>query len=157
VLITNEFHGFCWSTILGTSDDRKVSNRLKSMHIFNMSKIWHSHREYDTSGWYSTKLRPNWTKVGTTGPTSLAGRPAVGTFSNSALSTCQGRLVHGASNAQSRCGLETWPPSHPSWPADLTSGPLEPHFQPKHQLSPPINTSILLPAKGVNKVWFSFL
>jgi hypothetical protein len=130
VLITNEFHEFCWSTISGTSDDRKASYRSKSMHIFNMSKIRCSHREYDTRGWCGTKPKPNRAKVGP------AGWLGVGAFSNSSLLTCQGRSVHGVSNAQSRCGHETWPPSHPSWPTSLTSGPPEPHFLPKHWLNP---------------------
>jgi hypothetical protein len=68
---------------------------------------------------------------------------------------CQGRLVHRASNAQSQCGQETWLTGHPSWPANLTSGPLESHFQPKHRLNPAINTPVLLPAKSVKKVRFS--
>jgi hypothetical protein len=113
VLITNEFHEFCWSTISRTSDDGKASYEPKSMHIFNMSKIRHSHREYDTRGWCGTKPGPNWAKVGPVGPTSLAGRPGVGAFSNSALPTCQGMLVHGVSNAQSQCGHKTWPPGWP--------------------------------------------
>jgi hypothetical protein len=60
--------------------------------------------------------------VGPAGPTSLAGRPGVGAFSNSALPTCQGRSVHGVSNAESWCSHKTWPPGHPSWPVGLTSG-----------------------------------
>jgi hypothetical protein len=47
VLITNEF---CLSSISTTSDDGKTSYGPKSMHIFNMSKISHSHREYDMRG-----------------------------------------------------------------------------------------------------------
>jgi hypothetical protein len=57
--ITNEFHEFCWSTISGTLDDGKASYGPKSMHNFNMSKIRHSHREYDTRVWCSTKHEPN--------------------------------------------------------------------------------------------------
>jgi hypothetical protein len=71
--------------------------------------------------WHKSWAQP--TKVGPTGPTSLVGRPGVGAYSNSALSTCQGRSVHVVSNAQSWCGHETRPPGHPSWPTDLTSGP----------------------------------
>jgi hypothetical protein len=41
--------------------------------------------------------------------------------------------------------------------AGLTSGPSEPHFQPKHRLKPPIKTPVLLPAEGLKKVRFSFL
>jgi hypothetical protein len=72
VLITNEFHEFCWSTILGTLDDRKVSYGPKSMHIFNMSKIRHSPREYDMRGWCDTLA--HWQSLG---PTEKKwGRPA---------------------------------------------------------------------------------
>jgi hypothetical protein len=117
------------------------------MHIFNMSKIRHNHREYDTRGRYGTNLGPNQGKVGSASPTSLVGQPGVGAFSNSSLPTRQGRLAHGASNAHSRCGQETWLPSDPSWLIGLTSGPPEPHFRPKLQLNPPINIPLLLPAK----------
>jgi hypothetical protein len=57
--------------------------------------------EDDTRVWCGTKPRPNRAKVGPVGPTTLVGQPGVGAFSNSALPTCQGRSVHGASNAQS--------------------------------------------------------
>jgi hypothetical protein len=97
VLITNEFHEFYWSTISGTSDDGKASYGPKSMHIFNMLKIRHSHREYYTRGWCGTKLGPNRAKVGPVGPTSLVGQPGVGAFSNFALPTYQGRSVPGTS------------------------------------------------------------
>jgi hypothetical protein len=156
VLITNEYHELCWSIILGTSDDEKASYGPKSMHIFNMSKIRHSHREYDTRGWCGTKPGPNRSKVGPTAP--LHGWPArCWCFSSYTLPTCQGRSVHGVSNAQSQCGQETWLPGHPSWPGSLTSGPPEPHFRPKHRLNPHINTPIILSAKSVKKVRFSFL
>jgi hypothetical protein len=52
---TNEFHKFCWSTISGTSDDGKAPYEPKSMHTFIMSKIRHSHRQYDTREWRGTK------------------------------------------------------------------------------------------------------
>jgi hypothetical protein len=45
----------------------------KSMHIFNMSEIRHSHGEYDTRGRCGTKPGPNQAKVGPVGPTSLVG------------------------------------------------------------------------------------
>jgi hypothetical protein len=44
VLITNEFYEFCWYTILGTSDDGKAPYVPKSIHIFIISKIRHSHK-----------------------------------------------------------------------------------------------------------------
>jgi hypothetical protein len=67
---------------------------------------------------------------------SGAGQPGVGAFSNFALPTCQGRSVHEVSNVQSRCDHKTWQPNHPSWLAELTSGPPELHFRPKHRLNP---------------------
>jgi hypothetical protein len=106
VFITNEFHEFCWSTFSGISDDGKALYGPKSMHIFNMSKIRHSHREYDTRGWCGIKSGPNRAKMEPTGPTSLVGRPGVGAFSNSSFPTCQGRSMHMLSNAQSRCSHE---------------------------------------------------
>jgi hypothetical protein len=48
VLITNEFHEFCWSIISGTSNNGKAPYGPKTMYIFIMSKIRHSHRQYDT-------------------------------------------------------------------------------------------------------------
>jgi hypothetical protein len=67
-LITNELHELCWSTILGTSDDEKASYGPKSKHIFNMSKIRHSNKEYDTRGWCGTKAGPNREKLGWPAP-----------------------------------------------------------------------------------------
>jgi hypothetical protein len=51
VIITNEFHELCWSTISGTSDDGKAPYGPKSMHILIMSKIRHCHRKYDMRKW----------------------------------------------------------------------------------------------------------
>jgi hypothetical protein len=61
VLITNEFHKFCWSAISGTSNDGKAPYGPKSMHIFIMSKIRHSHRKYDTEQmmWHKARAQPN--------------------------------------------------------------------------------------------------
>jgi hypothetical protein len=42
-----------------------------------------------------------------------------------------------------------------SWPA-CQVGP-QAHIRPKHQLKPPINTAVLLPAKSLKKVRFSFV
>jgi hypothetical protein len=151
MLITNEFHEFYWSTILETSDDGEASYGPKFMHIFNMFKLSHSHREYDTRGWCSIKSGPNRAKVGP------ASRPGVGAFSNSALPTCQGRSVYGVSNAQSWCGHKLGcPPTLASRRPDKCPPP-ERHFQPKHRLNLPINTPVLLLAEGVRKVRFSFL
>jgi hypothetical protein len=136
VLITNEFHEFYWSTISETSDDGKAPYEPKSMHIFNMSKIRHSYREYDMSGWCDTKPGPSRAKVGPTDPTSLASRLGVGAFSNSALPTCRERSVHGAFNAQSRCVQETWRsvtlPGRPAWQVV----PLSPIFCQSTNLTP---------------------
>jgi hypothetical protein len=63
VFITNKFHEFCWSTISGTSDDEKAPYGPKSMHIFIMSKIRHSHRKYDTRKWCGIKHGLNRAKV----------------------------------------------------------------------------------------------
>jgi hypothetical protein len=122
VLITKEFHKFCWSTISGTLDEGKASYGAKPMHIFNISKIRYGHGEYDTRGWCGTKPGPNRTQV------ALAGQPGVGAFSNSTLPMCQGGSVHGVSNAQSRCGDKTWLPGHPSWPGGLTCAPPQAPF-----------------------------
>jgi hypothetical protein len=141
--------------ISGTSDDGKAPCGPKFMHIFKMSKIRHSHREYDMRRSCGTKPGPNRAKVGPANPPSLADWLGVGAFLNSALSTCQGMLVHGASNAQSWGGQETWLADHLSWPDGLTSRPPEPHFWTKPRLNPPINTPVLLPTKSVKKVRFS--
>jgi hypothetical protein len=84
--------------------------------------------------WHKARAQPSQSWVA--GPTSLADRPGVGAFSNFALPMCQGRSVHGASNAQSQCSQETWPPGKPRWLAGLTSGSPKPHFWPKYQLNP---------------------
>jgi hypothetical protein len=82
------------------------------------------------------KARAQLSQMGSVGPTSLAGRPSVGAFSNSTLPMCQGRSVHEASNAQSPCGQETWPPGHPIWPTGLTSGPTSSTFAQSTDLAP---------------------
>jgi hypothetical protein len=69
VLITNEFYKFCWSTILGTSDDGKAPYEQKSIHILITSKTRGVHGEYDTKGWHGTRPEPTW-------PSFMAGRPA---------------------------------------------------------------------------------
>jgi hypothetical protein len=52
-------------------------------------------------------------------------------------------------------------PADPKWgrPASqgLTSGPRTPNLQPKHRLTPPINTLMLPLEESVKKVKFSFL
>jgi hypothetical protein len=93
VFITNEFHEFCRFTISGTSNDGKASYGPKSMHIFIMSKIRHSHKQYDMRGCCGTKPGPNQAKVGPASPTSLTGRPGFGVFLETVSYTCQGRSV----------------------------------------------------------------
>jgi hypothetical protein len=71
------------------------------------------------------------------------------------LSTFLVDIVLKVSNAQRWCKEETWPPGQVAWSAGLTGGPHTPNLQPEHCLTPPINTTVLLPAKTVKKVRFS--
>jgi hypothetical protein len=155
VLITNEFNEFCWSTISGKLDDEKAPYGPKSMHIFIMSKIRHSHRKYDTRKWCGTKHGLNRAKVWLTNHITLVGWPCVGTFPKNVLSMCPAEAVLNLSNAQRRCKEETWLPGQVAWPAGLTSGPHTPNLQPEHCLTPPINTMMLPPIESVKKVRFS--
>jgi hypothetical protein len=98
VPVTNEFHEFCWSTISGTSDDRKISYGPKSIHIFIMSKIRHSHKQYDMKKWRDIKHKLNRAKVWSAGHITLAGRPCVGTFPKTVFTTCQSKSVRGVYN-----------------------------------------------------------
>jgi hypothetical protein len=98
VLITNEFHEFCWSTILWTSDNGKVLYGPKSIHILIMSKPRGVHRQYDMKGRCGTKPGPSWPNVGSAGPTPLASRPGPGTFPKTIFTTCQSKSVRGVSN-----------------------------------------------------------
>jgi hypothetical protein len=78
----------------------KVPCRPKSMHIFIMSKIRHSKRQYDMRKWRGTKHGLNWAKVWPTGYITLADRPYVGAFPKIILSTCLVEAVLKVSNAQ---------------------------------------------------------
>jgi hypothetical protein len=98
VSITNEFHEFCSSIISGTSDDRKAPYGPKSMHIFIMSKIRHSHKQYDMRKWCGIKHRLNRAKVWSAGHITLASQPCVGTFLKPVFTTCQSKLIRGVSN-----------------------------------------------------------
>jgi hypothetical protein len=98
VLITNEFHKFCWSTITGTSDDGKALYGSKSIHILIMSKTRGVHGQYDMKGWCGTRPGPSRPKVGPTGPTSLADRPGPGVFPKTFFTMCQSKSVRGVSN-----------------------------------------------------------
>jgi hypothetical protein len=152
VLITNEFYKFCWSTILGTSDDGKAQYGPKSMHIFIMYEIRHSHRKYDMRKWCGTKHGLNRAKVWPTGHITLVVRPCVGIFPKIILSTCPAEAVLKVSNAQRQCKEETWPPCQVAWPVGLTSGPPMPNLWPEHHLTPPINTTVL-PRQKVWRKW----
>jgi hypothetical protein len=155
VLITNEFHEFCWSTISGISDDGKAPYGPKYMHIFIMTKIRHSHRKYDTRKWCATKHGLNRAKVWSAGHITLAGRACVVLFPKTVMSTCPAEVVLKVSNAQKQCKEETWPLGQVAWPTGLTSGPHTPNLWPEHRLTPPINTMVLPSAESVKKVRFS--
>jgi hypothetical protein len=143
------------STISGTSNDAKAPYGPKSMHIFIMSQIRHSHRQYDTRKWRGTKRGLNRAKVWPPGHTTLAGRPCVGTFPKTILFTCLAEAVLKVSNVQRQCKEETWPPRQVAWSAGLTSGPHMYNLQTQHRLTLPINTMVLPPTESVKRVWFS--
>jgi hypothetical protein len=154
VLITNEFHEFCSSTISGTSNDEKAPYGSKSMYIFIMSKISHSHRKYDTRKWYGIKHGLNRAKVWPTGHITSVGHSCVGGFLKIVLSTCLAEAVLKVSNAQRRCKEETWSPGQVAWLVGLTSGSHTPNLRPEHRLTP-INITVLPLAESVKKVRFS--
>jgi hypothetical protein len=86
---------------------------------------------------------------------TLAGRPCVGVFPKTVLSTCPAEAMLKVSNAQRRCKEETWVPDQVAWPAGLTSGPPAPNLRLEQHLTPPINTTVLPSAESVKKVRFS--
>jgi hypothetical protein len=155
VLITNKFHEFCWSAILGTSDDRKASYGPKSIHISIMSKTMGSHRQYDTRRRCGTKPGPSRAKVGPTGPTPLADQAGFGIFLKFVFNMCQLMSARRVSNMGRQWCHKAWPPDRVKWPAGLTSRPPKPKLRPRHRLNPPINTLLFLPVEGVMKVRFS--
>jgi hypothetical protein len=53
------------------------------------------------------------------------------------------------------CCHKVWPPDQVKWPPSLISGPPEPQLRPRHRLNPPMNTLLLLPTEGVEKVRLS--
>jgi hypothetical protein len=63
------------------------------MHIFIMSKMRHSHRQYETRGRCGTKPGPSRGKLVPAAPTFLASRLEFGVFSKTVSYTCQGRSV----------------------------------------------------------------
>jgi hypothetical protein len=80
------------------------------MHIFIMSKIIHSHRQYDMRRRHGRKPGPNRAKGWPAEPgpnrakgwladhTSLADRPEFGIFLKSVFNTCQPKLARTVSN-----------------------------------------------------------
>jgi hypothetical protein len=158
VLITNEFHEFCWSTISGTSDDVKASYGSKSMHIFNMPKIRHIHREYDMRGWCCAKPGPNRAKVEPAGPTSLAGWPA---RCWRLFKFCFGNVSRIIRARGIQCPNLVWPQNLAGRPPYLAGRPDKwgpwALLSAKALTQPPINTPILLLVESVKKVRFSFL
>jgi hypothetical protein len=83
-----------------------------------------------------------WHKAQAQPSQGVAGRPCVGTFPKTVLSTCLAEAVLKASNAQRRSKEETWLPGQVAWPTGLTSGPHVPDLWQQHRLSP-INTMVL--------------
>jgi hypothetical protein len=120
-----------------------------------MSKIRHSHIKYDMRKWHGTKHGLNRAKVWLGGHITLAGRPCVGAFLETILSTCPTDVVLEVSNAQMRCKEETWPLGQVTWPASLTIGLPAPNLRPEHRLTAPINTTVLPLVESVKKVRFS--
>jgi hypothetical protein len=96
-----------------------------------------------------------WHKAWAQPSQGVAGRPCVGAFPKTILSTCLAEAVLKVSNAQRRYKEEIWQPSQVPWPASLTSGPHVPNLWPEHRLTPPINTTVLPPTESVKKVRFS--
>jgi hypothetical protein len=78
----------------------------------------------------------------------VAGRPCVGAFPKTTLSTCPAEAVLKVSNAQRQCKEETWS-------AVLTTKRHTPNLWLEHPLTPPINTTVLSLAESVKKVRFS--
>jgi hypothetical protein len=76
------------------------------------------------------------------GHITLTGRPCVGAFLETVLSTCPEEAVLKVSNAQRQCKEETWLPGQVAWLVGLTSGPHSPNLRPEHHLNPPINTPV---------------
>jgi hypothetical protein len=112
VLITNEFHEFCWSTISWTSNDRKEPYGPKSIRILIISKIRGFYGQYDTKGRHGIGPKPSWIKVRPVGPTPLASRPVPSAFLETVVTTCQSKSVSGVSNVAKmveQLNLAAWP------------------------------------------------
>jgi hypothetical protein len=125
------------------------------MHIFIMSKIRHSYRQYETRKWHGIKHKLKRAKVWPAGHITLVGRPCVGAFPKTVLSACPSEAMLKVSNAQQRCKEETWLPGQDAWSIGLTSGPHAPNLRPQHCLTRPINTMVLPSAESVKRVRFS--
>jgi hypothetical protein len=101
------------------------------------------------------KARAHPTKGGAGWPHSLAGQPGIG--ANEIMLSTRVMLSWYEEDLrwESQCGHETWPLGDPRWLTGLTSGPSEPHFHPKHQLNPQINTPYSSWQKVLRKCEFS--
>jgi hypothetical protein len=106
------------------------------MHIFIRSKIRHSHRQYDTRRRRGTKPGTNRAKGWPVGHLLRRATRVWHLF--------EIRLNHVYPTWERWCCHKASLPDQVKWPADLTSGPPEPQFQPRHQLKRPINTVLLL-------------
>jgi hypothetical protein len=96
--------------------------------------------------WHKARAQPS---------QGVAGRPCVGVFPKTILSTCLEEAALKVSNAQRRCKEETWPLSQVAWLAGLTSGSHMPNLRSEHHLTPPINTTVLPSVESMKKVRFS--
>jgi hypothetical protein len=56
VVLSHDFHEFCWFTIIGTSDDGKAPYGPKSIHILIMSKTRGVHEQYDMK-WHKARVQ----------------------------------------------------------------------------------------------------
>jgi hypothetical protein len=76
VLITNEFHKFCWFDLSLTSDDEKAPYGPKSIHILILSKTRGVHGQYDMKEmtWHKAWAQPS---QGVAGRPHHLGRPTM--------------------------------------------------------------------------------
>jgi hypothetical protein len=97
-----------------------------------------------------------WHKAWAQPSQGLAGRPCVGTFPKTVLSTCPAEAVLKVSNTQRRCKEETWLPSKVAWPVGRpdkwasraqSSARTPPYSSYKYHGAPPV--------ESVKKVRFS--
>jgi hypothetical protein len=154
VLITNEFHEFCWFTILGTSDDRKPSYGPKSIISSLCPKprvVTNNMTRVDNVTQSPGPAEPQW---GQPAPPPWSAGQGLASFQNPPSARVNLSQQEGHQMWERWCCHKAWPLGQVKWSAGLISGPLEPKLGPRHQLNPPINTLLLLPAKSVKKVRF---